>query len=144
VNSIDRTPRPPPPPPDVAAALRGKGVLPSAQRIEIARVVLNACDHPSADDVLERVRARLPVVSRATVYNTLNLFVEKGLLRALHLSAGRVVFDPKTEPHHHFVDEDTGRIDDVPWDRLAVKGVDRLAGVDVTQYQVVVHGRRKP
>ena len=68
----------------------------------------------------------------------------KGLLRALHLSAGRVVFDPKTEPHHHFVDEDTGRIDDVPWDRLAVKGVDRLAGVDVKQYQVVVHGRRKP
>ncbi len=109
------------------AALRcAEGVLPSAQRVEIARVVLAACDHPSADDVLERVRARLPVVSRAPVYNTLNLFVEKGLLRALHLAAGRVVFDPKTAAHHHFVDEATGRIDDVPWDRLAVTGVEGL------------------
>jgi len=140
------SPKPPAPATDVAvvAALRGRGVQPSAQRVEIARVVLAACDHPSADDVLERVRARLPVVSRATVYNTLNLFVEKGLLRALHLAAGRVVFDPKTSPHHHFVDEATGRIDDVPWDRLAVTGVERLPGLDVTEYQVVLHGRRRP
>jgi Fur family iron response transcriptional regulator len=130
-------------PPDVAATLRARGVKPSTPRVEIARVVLAACDHPSADDVRARVRARWPDVSRATVYNTLNLFVKKGLLRALHLSAGRVVFDPKTAPHHHFVDDATGRIEDVPWERLAVGGVERLAGLHVTEYQVVLHGRRR-
>jgi SAM-dependent methyltransferase len=50
------------------------------------------------------------MVSRATVYNTLNLLVEKGLLKQLTLAEGRVVFDPNMERHHHFIDEVTGTI----------------------------------
>ena len=66
---------------DDADMLRRNGIQPSAQRVAIAQYVLHADDHPSADEVWERVRARFPMVSRATVYNTLNLFVRKGLLR---------------------------------------------------------------
>jgi Fe2+ or Zn2+ uptake regulation protein len=54
-----------------------------------------------------------------------------------------VGFDPKTTPHHHLVDDVTGCIEDVPWDRLSVRGIGDLPGVDVTEYQVVVHGRRR-
>jgi Fe2+ or Zn2+ uptake regulation protein len=129
---------------DLESQLRAHGIQPSAQRVAIARYVLATDDHPSADQVWERVRRDLPVVSRATVYNTLNLFVDKGLLRELVLAEGKVVFDPKVERHHHFIDEQTGRIHDVPWDALSVARVDELSGFEVHEYQVVLRGRRAP
>lgn len=127
----------------IAAQLRESGIQPSAQRLAVAEYVLDTTEHPSAEDVLQRVLARFPMVSRATVYNTLNLFVAKGLLRHVVLSEGCVRFDPNTEPHHHFVDEADGRIHDVPWEALDVHKVDQLSGFEVTDYQVVLRGRRR-
>jgi Fur family iron response transcriptional regulator len=88
------------------------------------------------------VRKRFPQVSRATVYNTLNLFVETGLLRQFVLTEGRVVFDPRIENHHHFIDEDSGEIHDVAWDALRVSNVPKLNGFEVREYQVVMRGKR--
>lgn len=129
---------------EVVRKLREHGVQPSAQRVAVARYALSTHDHPSADEVFERVRRTFPMISRATVYNTLNLFVEKGLLARHALSEGCVVFDCETAPHHHFIDEATGRIHDVPWDALRVERVDRLSGFEVREYQVVLRGRRTP
>ena len=129
---------------DVLQTLREHGIQPSAQRVAVGQYVLDTEDHPSADQVWSRVRDHCPMLSRATVYNTLNLFVRKGLLQELVLAEGRVVFDPRTEPHHHFVDDQTGEIVDIPWSALDVRNVDQLAGVHVLRYQVVLHGRRKP
>ena len=128
---------------DVPRILREHGVQPSAQRVAVAEYVLFTDDHPSADQVWQRVKQRLPVLARATVYNTLNLFVERGLLQELVIAQGRTVFDPKTERHHHFVDEETGRIEDVPWDALEVHGVEILEQYEVRNYQVILHGRRR-
>lgn len=128
---------------DMAEVLRRHGIQPSAQRVAIAEVVLSTSAHPSADQVLQAVRARLPQVSRATVYNTLHVLVAGGLLRELELAEGRVAYDPKVEPHHHFVDEATGAIRDVPWDALDVRGVEQLEGLQVSEYQVVLRGRPK-
>lgn len=120
--------------------LSRQGIQPSAQRLAVAHYVLATTAHPSADAVFEHVRARVPKISRATVYNTLNLFVRKGLLRQLVLAEGKVVFDPKVEPHHHFVDEGTGTIHDIPWEALDVRHVEALRGVKVREYQVVLRG----
>jgi Fe2+ or Zn2+ uptake regulation protein len=127
---------------EIPEILRRHGIQPSAQRLAVAEYVLATEDHPSADQVWARVSDALPMISRATVYNTLNLFVRKGLLRQLILAEGKVVFDPKLEPHHHFVDDATGQIHDIPWDALDVRKVDALKGVDVREYQVVLRGRR--
>jgi Fe2+ or Zn2+ uptake regulation protein len=127
---------------DLIRRLEENGIQASAQRVAVAEYVLSTDDHPSADQVFARVKGRIPVLSRATVYNTLNLFVAKGLLRQHVLAEGRVVFDPMTEPHHHFIDEETGRIHDVPWKALDVKHVESLDGFDVREYQVVLRGRR--
>lgn len=121
--------------------LRDHGIPPTAQRVAIAEYALHTTDHPSADQVWVRVRGGLPVLSRATVYNTLHLFVRKGLLRQLVLAEGRVVFDPQTAPHHHLVDEQTGVIHDVPWGAIEVRNVHALAGYEVRDYQVVMRGR---
>ena len=125
----------------IPSLLREHGIQPSSQRVAIAAYVLFTEDHPSADQVWEKVRKALPVVSRATVYNTLNLFTEKGLLKQLVLAEGAVVFDPKVGKHHHFVDEATGEIHDVPWDAVRVQSAPELPGYDITEYQVVLRGR---
>lgn len=109
----------------------------------MASFVLHTDSHPTAEDVWVRAQRSCPMVSRATVYNTLNLLVEKGLLRQLALAEGRVVFDPNTARHHHFIDVQSGDIVDVPWDRLEVRQVDRLADLEVDDYQVVLRGRRQ-
>jgi Fe2+ or Zn2+ uptake regulation protein len=109
----------------------------------VAQYVLHTDEHPSADEVWARVKERFPYLSRATVYNTLHLFVEKGLLRQFALTEGRVVFDPKTSDHHHFIDDDTGKIHDVPWNAVKVSNVAKLAGFEVREFQVVMHGKIK-
>lgn len=124
------------------ARLRAHGIQPSAQRVAVGEYALRTADHPSADQVFQRVKRSFPMISRATVYNTLNLFVEKGLLRAFVLAPGKTVFDPKTESHHHFIDDQTGEILDIPWQALDVNRVERLKGLDVHEYQVVMRGRR--
>lgn len=126
----------------VIQVLERAGIQPSAQRVAVADYVLDTQEHPSAEQVWARVKERFPMLSRATVYNTLNLFVEKGLLRELVLAEGKVLFDPKLAPHHHFIDEDTQSVVDIPWDALQVKHVEALRGFDVREYQVVLRGRR--
>jgi Fur family iron response transcriptional regulator len=126
-----------------AQLLREHGIAPSAHRLAVASVVLHTDEHPSADTVFARVRERFPMVSRGTIYNTLNLFVEKGLLRQFVLTVGRVVFDPNTEEHHHFIDEGTGAIFDIPWSALTVSNVERLKEFEVSEYQVVLRGRKR-
>jgi Fe2+ or Zn2+ uptake regulation protein len=125
---------------ETSETLRGSGIQPSAQRVAVGDYVLHTHEHPSADLVWKRVRERFPWISRATVYNTLNLFVDKGLLQRLNLSEDSVVFDPVTETHNHFIDEKSGAIHDVAWDKVQVCNIDSLREYDVRDYQVVMRG----
>lgn len=129
---------------DAITCLRRVGVPVTQQRIEIARVLFARPVHLSADQVLERVRARSPETSRATVYNTLRLFREKNLVRELIVDPDRVVFDSNTDPHHHFYDIDTGQVSDVAAGELTVIGMPRLPeGMELDQVDVIVRVRSK-
>ncbi len=127
---------------DWMTILNDHNIRPSAQRVAHAECVLTATDHPSADQVWSRVRKSLPMVSRATTYNTLSLFVRRGLLRQLEV-AGSVVYDPNTQRHHHLIDEETKEIHDIPWEALDIRNVEQIADFEVEDYQVVLRGRRK-
>ena len=128
---------------DVLKILNDFGIQPSAQRVAVAEYVLATTEHPSADQVFARVSANFPMISRATIYNTLNLFVEKGLLRQLQLSPGKVVFDPRLEEHHHFIDNETGTIEDIDWHQLTVGNLASLKAYEINDYQVILRGRMK-
>jgi Fur family iron response transcriptional regulator len=104
--------------------------------------VLATDEHPTADRVFGMVRESFPWISRATVYNTLSLFVGKGLLRQQALTQGSVVYDPNTERHHHFIDERTGAIHDVPWESVEVCNIETLEGFEVADFQVVMRGTK--
>ncbi|MGZ5432399.1 MAG: Fur family transcriptional regulator [Thermoanaerobaculia bacterium] len=129
--------------PNVVELLSGHGIQPSAHRVAVAQYVLTTDEHPSADRVWARVKERFPMISRATVYNTLHLFVEKALLRELHLAPDSVVFDPNMDRHHHLIDEETGRIHDVPWNQVEVRKIAGISEYEVSDYQVVMRGKKK-
>jgi Fur family peroxide stress response transcriptional regulator len=128
---------------DPITVLRGVGLQPTPQRLAVARYVLDTTSHPTADEILEHARQECPTLSRATVYNTLARLTAARLVRPQAIKEGVVVFDARLEKHHHFIDEETGEIHDVPWDALVVSGKEKLKGFEVREYQVVMRGRRR-
>lgn len=123
--------------------MRQCNIQPTPQRTAVVEYVLKSISHPTADDVLSHARKKCPTVSRATVYNTLNLLVEKGLLGMQTIKEGAVIFDPNIEKHHHFIDNESGNIYDIPWDQLEVKGKEKLIDFEIVEFQVIMRGRRK-
>ncbi len=83
---------------DLEAHLRDHGVMPTPQRLRIARVILVKSTHMSAEEIYRNVNGPWPPVSRATVYNTLGLFVEKGLLKELPSEADEIIYESEIIP----------------------------------------------
>lgn len=71
----------------------------------------------SADELIAQLRSE-PPVSKATVYNSLKLFVERGLIRQVNVHSDRLIFDSNPEPHHHFFNVDTGELTDIDQDAV--------------------------
>jgi Fur family iron response transcriptional regulator len=102
----------------IAELLELHGVLSTPQRLDIAELILARPQHLSADQILAAMRTGGARVSKATVYNTLNLFCEKGLLRTVEVDPARLYYDSTSEPHHHFYNVDTGELTDIPVDEV--------------------------
>ncbi|HTY49144.1 MAG TPA: Fur family transcriptional regulator [Steroidobacteraceae bacterium] len=128
-----------------ARRLAGYGIRPTAQRVRIATLLLSAPQHLSAEQILAGLRGSGTRVSKATVYNTLNLFAEKGVIRQLSVDGARSWFDSNVAPHYHFHDVDTGALVDVPVPEVAFSRLPapppgmELAGIDL-----VIRLRKKP
>ncbi|HSY06798.1 MAG TPA: Fur family transcriptional regulator [Steroidobacteraceae bacterium] len=90
------------------------GIRPTAQRVRIATLLLSAPQHLSAEQILAQLRAAGARVSKATVYNTLNLFASRGLIRQLSVDGSRAWFDSNVDAHYHFHDLSSGALIDVP------------------------------
>ncbi len=101
-------------PDQIEAVLKRYGINPTAQRIAICRFVLCDAVHPSAEEVKDWIDRNFPKMSLATVYNTLRILVEAGLLRELRLPHSEsVLYDNNVAMHYHFLDEATGELFDV-------------------------------
>ena len=92
------------------------GILPTPQRIEVAEILLDKPQHLSAEQIIDRLRDTGSGVSKATVYNTLNLFAERGVVKECMVDPVRKFYDSSTHPHHHFYNVDTGELSDIPDD----------------------------
>lgn len=118
---------------NLATVLRRHGINPTHQRIEIAHALYARNEHLSADQVLALVNEAHPETSRATVYNTLNLFVQKGLIREVIVDPCKVFYDPNTEPHYHLYDVRTGYLADIDAGCVQVSGLPQLPPGVVTE-----------
>lgn len=97
----------------IAERLERHAIQPTPQRVEIAAILLAEMQHLSAEQVLTRATKKGLAVSKATVYNTLGLFVARGLVREVIVDPGKVFYDSNTVPHYHFYNVDDGTLTDL-------------------------------
>ena len=97
----------------IVKLLQQHDITPTRQRIEIAGYLFQRPQHLSAENILEGVNLEGNRVSRATVYNTMGLFTEKGLVREVLIDRERVFYDTNRANHHHVYDVDSGELRDV-------------------------------
>ncbi|TAK65665.1 MAG: transcriptional repressor [Betaproteobacteria bacterium] len=126
----------------VAQLLRSHGINPTHQRIEIGFALFENPQHRSADEILAMVNARHTETSKATVYNTLKLFVDKGMVRELIVDPNKVFYDPNTSAHHHFYEVATGELTDIPAAGVHIEGLPQLPPGMVTEgIEIIVRTR---
>ena len=132
------------PPNDTAATLAQFNITATSQRLQIANVLLSEPMHLSADQLLEKLRRGGESVSKATVYNTLKLFVERGLIRQIHLDPERTVYDSRQATHHHFHEVETGTLWDINPDDVAFSRLPTLPeGMEIASVEVIIRVARK-
>lgn len=127
---------------EVSDLLRQRGITPTHQRMEIAQVLFEKRWHPSADQILAAVNVRYAETSKATVYNTLKLFLEKGLVRELIVDPSKVFYDSNICEHHHFYDIESGEITDIESAGVRIEGLPPLpAGMMAAGIEIIVRTR---
>ena len=120
------------------------GVRPTAQRLRIASLLLGRPQHLSAEQVLAGLRSQGMRVSKATIYNTLNLFAASGLIRQLSVGNDRCWFDSNTDAHYHFHDVETGALTDVCLRDVEFQRLpEPPAGMQVDGIDLVIRLRRR-
>ena len=128
----------------VLRRLGAHNVIPTPQRIMVGQILFARPQHLSADQILKAIQGTGSQVSKATVYNTLNLFVERGLVLQVNVDPTRAYYDSTTEPHHHFYNVDTRELKDIPESEIELKELPELpSGTRVDGVQVVVRVRRR-
>ncbi len=126
----------------LATELRARGQRVTPQRLAVARLLEEFGEHATAETVHRRVQERVPGVSLPTVYATLDLLEDLGLIRRLLTESGAVVYDPKTKAHHHLVCSSCGAVLDIEADvdDSALMKAARRSGFRPEQAQIVVSG----
>ncbi len=93
--------------------LEGAGLRPSYQRLKILEYLAGSKEHPTVEMIYGGLKKEIPTISKTTIYNTLNAFVEKGLARAVTISGQELRYDFDVSEHSHFLCKKCGRVTDV-------------------------------
>ena len=97
---------------NVGDFLKSNEIKPSYQRIKIFEYLMNSKSHPHVDDIYRALINEIPTLSKTTVYNTLNLFIEKGIIHMITIDGTEVRYDADLTDHGHFRCESCGRVYD--------------------------------
>jgi Fur family ferric uptake transcriptional regulator len=123
-----------------------KGLKMTGQRRVIASVLSDAADHPDVEELYRRAVSLDNRMSIATVYRTVRLFEENGILERRDFGGGRARYEPTTPgPHHHLVDVDTGRVIEFidPELEAAIRAIASRLGFDLASHRLELFGRRR-
>ena len=121
---------------------RRRGLPLTTQRRVILEELLDRRDHPTADQIFEAVRERLPSLSRTTVYRVLEALVDVGAARRVLHPDAVARFDPVTDRHHHLVCERCGALVDLDDEAVARIGLPDTGGMgfQITDYSISFTG----
>jgi Fur family peroxide stress response transcriptional regulator len=122
----------------VRVKLKAAGLRLTPQRMAVVGILEGNTSHPGAEDILLEARKQFPMMSFATVYNTLKVLVELGEIQALRADKERTLFDPRTDPHGHFCCQRCGNVIDI---ESGDEGQRELEGHLVEGSQVFYYGQ---
>ena len=126
---------------EIEAMLRGRGFSLTPQRRAIVRHLIMRGGHWTAAELLEGLTGEFPLASRATVYSTLSLLRDLGVVAAVPGPGGDARYDANPEPHQHFLCTRCGRLEDVPPSWFPVAISDRVeTSFRVERFRVVAEG----
>jgi Fur family iron response transcriptional regulator len=129
---------------EVVRLLQTHGITPTEQRIRVGEIMFAAPQHLSAEQLLDGLKESGAQISKATVYNTLNLFAACGLVRQVNVDATRACFDSNTALHYHFHNLDSGELIDVGVPEVEFRRLPDLPqGTELAGVDVVIRVRRK-
>jgi Fe2+ or Zn2+ uptake regulation protein len=126
----------------LSTALRDAGHRVTSQRLVLYRVLDDLGRHASAEEIARVSSERLPGLSLPTVYATLELFENLGLVRRVDAGGPAALFDPRTDPHAHFACRECGAVSDLDAevDASAARDAARAAGAEPEHVEVVLRG----
>ena len=97
----------------VKSALNLKQIKPTYQRMEIYKYLRDNRNHPTVDMIYESLSKKIPTISKTTIYNTLEMLIQKGMVKPIVITGTEMRYDATTPQHHHFMCEKCGRIIDL-------------------------------
>lgn len=124
---------------NIGEYLRGNGIKPSYQRIKIFEYLMNTKEHPTVDTIYRSLVGDIPTLSKTTVYNTLNLFVENNIALLITIEENETRYDADISLHGHFKCEKCGNVVDFSVEMDNVK-VEELSGFQINQKHVYFKG----
>ncbi len=119
--------------------LSERGVKPSIQRLSVLKYLISKKNHPSVDVIYQYLHKEIPTLSKTTVYNTLNLLVDKGIVTALSIKEGEVLYDFIEYPHAHFLCTKCGNIYDIKIDNQ-IFNIKTFEGFHIEESQINLRG----
>jgi Fe2+ or Zn2+ uptake regulation protein len=127
---------------ELAELLRERGLRATSQRVVMHRLLRDRNRHLSAEELLSEASERLPGVSLPTVYATLELFEQLGIVRRVNGGGGTLLWDTRADAHHHMICRRCGRIEDLeaPLDLGRARHSAARAGFQPDRAEVVVSG----
>ncbi len=124
-----------------------RGLKMTGQRRVIARVLSESGDHPDVEELYRRAAALDRNISIATVYRTVRLLEEKGILERRDFGGGRARYEPTEHGHHHhIIDVESGKVvefEDAEHERV-LHAIARRLGFDLVSHRLELFGRRHP
>jgi Fur family transcriptional regulator, peroxide stress response regulator len=115
---------------ELSGKLEQNRIKPTLQRIKVLEYLINNPCHPTVEQIYNDLYTDIPTLSKTTVYNTLNLFLEKGLIKLLNIEDNETRFDIMTELHGHFKCDQCGCISNFGIN------IDKLEPGELAGYQV--------
>jgi Fe2+ or Zn2+ uptake regulation protein len=127
---------------ELAKLLRDRGLRATSQRVVMHRLLRDRPRHVSAEELLSEASEKLPGVSLPTVYATLELFEQLGIVRRVNGGGGTLLWDTRPDAHHHMICRRCGRIEDmeVPLDLERARRSAARSGFEPDRAEVVVSG----
>ncbi len=125
----------------LSGAFAGAGLRPTPQRYAVLEFLARRPVHATAEEIFHAVNRKDPRSSRATVYNSLRSLAHAGLVREVASDGKAARFDTTLCPHHHFVCDSCGEVEDIAWvDAFQPSGQEALGLRMLRSYEIVFRG----